>query len=218
MDQNEMMNQLANNPQMLAQLVQTMQQNGMIPNNNPMQRQPMNWNVPTNPMAAMWLANMFGNANNMNNNNRNGQQMAQNQNQATQNQVQSQEQKPDENILPIRVVKSPDDIKVYQIPMDDKISLFLQDDLSVIYGKKWTNDGDIKNMRFVRVDGEEAKTPSGEATSNPGFNVNELMANIATLIDSKLEQFKKDYRLDVSQPQNKTNRNNNRKVGEADNE
>lgn len=194
MDQNEMMNQLANNPQMLAQLIQMMQQNGMIPSNQPSQRQPMNWNVPTNPMAAVWWNNMINAINNMCNNS--NQQNIQNNNQNQQTNIQTNQKLDDDITSPsIRVVHSPDDIKIGQIPINDKINLFIQDDASVIYGKRWTNNGAIENLRFVLdTEPEEngVKTSDNIVTGNQGFNVDELMVAVANTIDSKLEQFKKE--------------------------
>lgn len=215
-NQNEVVNQLMNNPQMLAQLVQTMQQNGMIPPNQsmqlPQQKSPMNWNVPTNPMAAFWWNNMMNAMNNMSNG---GNQQNTQSNQNQQQSVQQTEQKSDDVVLPIRVVKSPDDIKVEQLPVDDEIKLFIQDDMSVIYGKRWTNNGTIENLRFVldTTPEEISVETSNNVASNQGFNVEELMAGIANMIDSRLDQFKKEFSID-NRGQSK-NRNNG-KVGEAD--
>lgn len=197
-----MLNQLANDPQALAQLVQIMQHNNMA-QNQPPQRPPMNWNVPTNPMAAMWWNNMMNAMNNANNQNNN--QVNQNNNQVQQQNNQP-EQKSDGKVLPIRVVKSPEDIKLYQIPMDNDITLFLQEDLSVIYGKRWTNDADMENIRFVRVDDNDNSNPANEV-KNQDFNTEELMSAIANLVDDKLEQFKKENSLDIrSQSKSRTNR------------
>lgn len=215
MDTNEVVNQLVNNPQMLTQLVQAMQQNGMIPSNQPMQpvqKSPMNWNVPTNPMAAFWWNNMMNTMNNMGNNG-NQQNAQNNQNQQQQQVVNQDEQKLDDIISSVRVVKSPDDIKVDQIPMNDKVSLFMQEDMSIIYGKRWTNNGTIENLRFIRdVTPEEnlTETSNNTAVGNQGFNVEELMAGIANMIDSKLDQFKKEFVID-NKGQSK-NRNNGRSV------
>lgn len=221
MDQNEMLNQLANNPQMLAQLLQAMQQNGMIPSNQPTptnaatQRAAMNWNMPTNPMAAVWWNSMMNAMNNMCNNG-NQQNVQNNQNPSQPQVAQQNDQKSDDVILPIRVVKSPDDIKVEQLPVDDEIKLFIQDDMSIIYGKRWTNNGTIENLRFVLDTTSEEnnlKTSNNPTTNNQGFNVEELMAAVANTIDSKLDQFKKELAID-NKAQSK-NRNNG-KVGEMD--
>lgn len=213
MEQNEVVNQLMNNPQMLAQLIQMLQQNGMIPSSQPAQvpqKSPMNWNVPTNPMAAFWWNNMMNSMNNMGNSG-NQQNVQNNQNQ--QQAVQQNEQKSDDAILPIRVVKSPDDIKVDQIPMNDKISLFIKDDMSIIYGKRWTNNGTIENLRFVldtMPEENSVEVSNNTTTSNQSFNVEELMGGIANMIDSKLDQFKKEFAID-NKVQSK-NRNNGRGV------
>lgn len=202
MDQNEMMNQLANNPQLLVQLLQNMQQNGMLPNQQ-LQRQPMNWNVPTNPMAAMWwnnMNNMMNQANNQNVQNNQNQQFG----------VQQDENKQEEAILPVRIVKSPDDIKVDQVPMNDKISLFMQDDMSVIYGKRWTNNGSIENLRFILEIPQERNEIKN--SNNQGINTEELMSAIVDVIDSKLDQFKKDYSFTRSQTKSRSSK----KVGDVD--
>ncbi|MDE7431728.1 MAG: hypothetical protein K2N34_07435, partial [Lachnospiraceae bacterium] len=214
----EIVNQLMNNPQMLAQLVQMMQQNGMIPSNQPIQstqRQPMNWNVPTNPMAAFWWGNMMNAMNNMNNNG-NQQNAQNNQNQPQQQASQQNEQKSDNIISSVRVVKSPDDIKVDQIPMNDKISLFIQDDMRAIYGKRWTNNGTIENLHFVleAPQGENGiKVSSNVVNSNQGFNMDELMAAVANVVDDKFEQFKKELAIDNK---GQTKNKNNVKGGEVD--
>lgn len=219
MDQNELMQQIANNPQMLAQLAQAMQQNGMIPlvpqnqPNQSSQKQPVNnWNMPTSPMAAIWWNNMINAMNGMMNNpNNQGENQAVPNNQSQQN-TQS-EQQSDEKVLPIRVITSPDDIKVDQIPMNDKISLFIQDDMSIIYGKRWTNNGTIENLRFVLEKPEqEVVTASNDpAPSNLPFDMEEMMAAVGRVVDSKLEQFKIDYSLDSSNGNNNNNNNNQSK-------
>lgn len=208
MDQNEIATQLANNPQMLAQILQTIQQNGMMAPTQPPQRQPMNWNMPTNPMAAVCWNNMM----NMNNQNNQVQQPnVQSTNQVQQENNQS-EQKIKDDELSIRIIKSPDDISIAQIPMGDKISLFLQDDMSIIYGKQWTNDGEIKNLRFVLEGSEQnnVKTSDNTETNNQTFNIEELMAAVGNIVNTKLEEFKKEYLTNDNYNQSK-NRNNERR-------
>lgn len=211
MDQNELVNQLSNNPQLLSQILQMMQQNGMIQQNQPPQRSPMNWNVPTNPMAAVWWNNMMNALNSINNQGNN--QQVSNNNQTQQN---AQTEQQSDDILPIRIIKSEDDIVIDQIPVSNKITLFMKDDMSVIYGKRWTNNGEMKNLRFILEENPEQNSPQTQNNStvnNQGFNVEELMAAVTNIIDSKLEQFKKDYRFDNrSQSKNR----NNRKGGELD--
>lgn len=213
-----MMQQLANNPQMIQQLVQMMQQNGMLPTNNQgNQRPPMNWNMPTNPIAMMWLQNVM----NAMNNQSNSQQTAQNPQNQTTPQSDTQTQQTKNKVSSVRVVKSPDEIKPNEIPSDGSISLFVNDDLGIIYGKRWTNNGTVDNMRFVKYDAEEPQvqnneeSPNQSKSNNLGFDVNGLMQNIATLIDDKLEQFKKDYSLDRRNQPKSSNGYNNKKGGEV---
>lgn len=194
MDMNEMMNQLASNPQMMAQLVQTMQQNGMIPPNMGQPRMPMNWNMPTNPMAMMWgnnLATMMSNMNTQNN-----AQSAQNQG----NQQPSSQTAQTENMVSsVRVVKSPNEIKADEILMNGNISLFLQDDLNVVYGKRWTNNGTIDNMRFIRETDDaqnESVSKKDASTENVNLDVDAILGKISEVIDGKLDQFVKDYSLE----------------------
>lgn len=216
MDQNEIMAQLANNPQLMAQLAQMMQQNGM---NQPNQKPPANWNMPTNstainmppnPMMVMWLNNLMNSMNNQGN-----KQAIQNNNQTPQNSVQNNQQ-PEDTILSVRIVKSPDDIKVDQVPMNGEISLFMQDDMSVIYGKRWTNDGTIENLRFVLDTAPESnsvKMSNNAVVNNQGFNIEELMAAVTNVIDNKLDQFKKEC---SSNNYNQSKDRNNRKGGNVD--
>lgn len=214
MDMNETISQqLASNPQFTNQLYQLMQQNGMIPANQPNQQTPkplMNWNVPTNPMAAVWWNGMMNAMNNMQNNNQ--QNVQNNQNQPQQQPTSQNDQKTDDIIMPIRVVKSPDDIKVEQLPVDDEIKLFIQDDMSVIYGKRWTNNGTIENLRFVLVPASEdnnTNESNNGVASNQGINIEELMA----AIDNKLKQFKKEFTADIK---GQTKNKNNGRAGEVD--
>lgn len=222
MDQNEIMAQLANNPQLvaqLAQMAQTMQQNGM---NQPNQKPPANWNMPTssmaanmppNPMMAMWLNNMMNSINSMNN--QGDKQATQNNNQTPQNSVQNNQQ-PEDTILSVRVVKSPDDIKVDQVPMNGKISLFIQDDMSVIYGRRWTNDGTIEKLCFVldrTPEQNSINTSNNTVVNNQGFTIDELMAAVTNVIDDKLDQFKKEC---IPNNYNQSKNRNNRKGGEID--
>lgn len=104
---NGQMNNQQITPQMVAQaLSQMMQQNNSVPQ----MPQPMNWNMPTNPMAAMWMNNIMGM---MNNQNQNG-----NQPQNNQNSQQVQQPQQTESMDPaVRIVKSPEEIKADEIPM-----------------------------------------------------------------------------------------------------
>lgn len=195
MDVNEMMKQLANNPQMVGQLIGMMQQNGMIPQNVPQQRSMMNWDVPTNPMAAMWMNNLYSMMNSMMN--QNAPQPAQNQ--TTQQSQAAQQPLTDNTVSSVRVVKTPNEIKADEIQMNGNISLFLQDDLNVVYGKRWTNNGTIENMRFVREfesAQNEVENQQPNQINSGNFNAEELMLKISEVMDSKLDQFKKDYSIE----------------------
>lgn len=179
-------NNLQITPQMLAQaqMIQQMyQQNGsQVPQQNP----PMNWNMPTNPMAAMWgnyVTSMMANQN---------QPQVQQENQQ-QNIQQTTQPQTNNLVSSVRVVKSPEEIKADEILMNGSISLFLQDDLNVVYGKRWTNNGTIENIRFVREDITENKEEEHNASSeNNNINVEELLENISNLVDGKLNSFKKE--------------------------
>lgn len=48
-----------------------------------------------------------------------------------------------------RVVQSPDEITVREIPTDGTLALFPSADGTCIYGKRWMPDGNITTMRFV---------------------------------------------------------------------
>lgn len=195
MDDMTMLQQtLANNPQFAAQLFQMMQQNGMIPQNQGgggmNQRPPMNWNMPTNPMAAMWYNFM----NQMNNqNNQNNQQAAQNQSQPQQQQQVAADQQTNNKISLVRVIKSTDDIKPNEIPSDGSISLFLMDDLGAIYGKCWTNNGTVKNLRFVLERDDPNRSDPKIESSKTSMNQDEIFERLSRMmsemIDEKLSKF-----------------------------
>lgn len=182
MDMNQQNGQIT--PQMLQQALQQMlQQNGQPANSmTPM----MNWTMPTHPMAALWMNNMMNMLNNQNNQN-------QQQNQNTQ---QPQETQPapqkEPNISSARVIKSPEEIKPDEILMNGSVSLFLQEDMNVVYGKRWTNNGVLENIRFVREDPVPVEQPS-QSTSVSSINLEELAKQISDMIDGKLEIFKRDY-------------------------
>ena len=184
MDMNEMFaQQLAANPQFAAQVLQMMQQNGMVPQMQGNQKPPMNWNMPTNPMSAMWYNFM----NQMNNQNA-GQQPVQNQPQPQSQSVTNNQAQPSDNAsASIRVIKSPNEIRPDEIPMNGAVSLFLQDDLSVIYGKRWTNNGTVDNLRFVLAQDDQKEEPSSDS-SKLSINVEELFTRISDMIDEKLSR------------------------------
>lgn len=182
MDMNEMINQaLTSNPQFAAQLFQMMQQNGMIPFNQGNSRQPMNWNTPTYPMATIgynYINPMNGQNNNM---------------QPTQNLPQSSvipiQQQEDGKSFSVRVIKSPDEIKPDEIPMNGEISLFLQDDLNVIYGKRWTNKGTVDTLRFILENNDQNETEKSCDSSKLPINTDAFFEKISVMFDEKLSRF-----------------------------
>lgn len=204
MNMNEMaiMQQLASNPQFVAQFLQILQQqqNGMNSTNQGNPSQPMNWNMPTNPMASWWYNTM----NNQNNN----QQSTQNQPQSQPSVTQTQEV--DNQVSSVRVIKSPDEIKAEEIPMNGTIGLFLQDDLSVIYGKRWTGDGVVDNLRFVLENADQKEVVHSSDVSNSTINPDALFEKISEMIDAKLSRFN-------SSNKNASAKNGNNKKGVEEN-
>lgn len=170
-------------PQMMAQVLnQMMQQNNPVPQVPPT----MNWNIPTNPMAAMWMNNMM---NMMNNQNQNVNQPQNNQN----NQPVQQPQQTDNMDPAVRIVKSPEEIKADEIPMNGSIRLFLQEDMKVIHGKRWTNNGVIENIRFIREEDSSSKEAITEMTPQTNIDYDSLFKGISDMMDQKLDQFRKEY-------------------------
>lgn len=185
-------------PQMVAQaLSQMMQQNNPVPQMVP------NWNVPTNPMAAMWMNNMMGM---MNNQNQNGNQPQNNQN----NQPVQQPQQTESMDPAVRIIKSPDEIKADEIPMNGSLRLFLQEDMKVIHGKHWTNNGVIENIRFVRED-EPEKEVKNPVVTDSFIDMNDLVMRISQMVDAKLDDFKAQY-IGKSKPNQKSS--NKKEVNE----
>lgn len=185
MDTNEMFKQLlTTNPQFAAfaaQLFQTMQQNGAASSNQGNSNQQMNWNMPTNPMAAMLYNNFMNSMNNQGNNT----QSSQNQSQTAVAPAQ-----PDNNkVFLVRKIKSPDEIRPDEIPGNGDINLFLQDDLSVIYGKRWTNNGTVDNLRFVLESDDQKESGNSSSTSKLSINTDVFFEKISEMIDEKLSRF-----------------------------
>lgn len=172
-------------PQVVAQVLSVLQQQNQTQN----QTTPMmipNWNMPTNPFSAMWLNNMMSMMNNQNQN----QSQQQNQNPVQNNTQPVQQDPPTENTDPaVRMVKSPEEIKADEIPMNGSIRLFLQEDMNVIYGKRWTNNGVIENIRYVRED-----DPPTVSTETPfQIDQNAFLQAVSDMVDQKLNEFRKEY-------------------------
>ncbi len=60
-----------------------------------------------------------------------------------------------------RIVSTPEEIKLNEIPMDGTASLFPMSDDSCIYAKAWGQDGKIQTFRYIREDAKpQEKGPS----------------------------------------------------------
>lgn len=58
-----------------------------------------------------------------------------------------------------KVVNSEDDIRVSDVPMDGSVGLFPTSDWSCIITKAWSNDGQIRVMRYVAEELREPPKP-----------------------------------------------------------
>lgn len=183
MDINEMITQqLTSNPQLAGQLMQMlMQSGGNSSNQGNQQRQ--NWNMPTNPMASMWWN--FMNSMNNQNNQRSAQNQQSNQSNTQQTNT-TQQQQPDGRVSFVRIIKSPDEIRPDEVPMSGDIRLFLQEDLSTIYGKRWTNNGTVENLRFILEKNDQNEVRSSNDSSNKIPTEAALFEKISEMIDEKL--------------------------------
>lgn len=81
------------------------------------------------------------------------------QNQQQNNQSQSTYQ---QTYIPGRLVNSPDEIAIVEVPMNAPMSIFPKPDRSEIYVKYWTEQG-IQSETFVRKDPEEPKINASES-------------------------------------------------------
>ena len=50
--------------------------------------------------------------------------------------------------IPGRIIQSIDEVTPNEIPMDGNIGVFVKEDLSIIYIKRWTKDGTIKTFEY----------------------------------------------------------------------
>lgn len=87
-----------------------------------------------------------------------GQQMMQ----QVPNRPQMPQPQPQENVASIRAryINSPEDIQLGEVPMDGSMPLFMMSDKSVIIGKYWDKDAQLKTARYLREpDNEPANRP-----------------------------------------------------------
>lgn len=94
------------------------------------------------------------------------------------------------HISSARVVVSQDEIKPNEIPMDDSITIFLQDDLNRVYGKRWTNNGTVENLEYVRVD-NTAQQSAAPAQSFSNEGLDEFRAEVNARFDQMSDMLKK---------------------------
>ena len=80
-----------------------------------------------------------------------------------------------------RVVASPDEIQVQEVPTDGTMALFLLSDGSGVIGKRWTPDGSIQTTRFAA---EQAPTqPQEDPMSRLEGKVDGLIQSVAALAE-----------------------------------
>lgn len=78
-----------------------------------------------------------------------------------------------------RVVASPDEIQVQEVPTDGTMALFLLSDGSGVIGKRWAPDGSIQTTRFVA---EQAPAqPQEDPMSRLEGKVDDLIQSVAAL-------------------------------------
>lgn len=65
---------------------------------------------------------------------------------------------PQENVYAIRAryIASPEDIKLGEVPMDGSMPLFLMQDHSMVIGKYWDKDAQLKTARYIRDISQES--------------------------------------------------------------
>lgn len=177
-----------------------------------------NWNNPVIPPVMMpqngspqWWQMMF------NPNMMNAMQMAaqQAQQQAAQQNPMVQPQQPTQNAAPAvmqtmnqissaRVITSTEDIKPSEVPVDDTVRLFLTDDLQTIYGKKWDNNGELKNMVFQRVPDEPVEVVEAtdskisEEMLKQGDRITALEDRIDALLNATTELSNKITKIELN--------------------
>lgn len=149
---NDILNQLASNPDMASQLVQIVKLmivNGIIPANTFQQNNQMSWNTSNNPFSEMWKNNMNNNMANMFNNmgNQNNSQPVQNNNSQQEKQTENNTDK-----LNIDVEALTNNISNL---IDTKLNQFVKDyslEKGNTKGKNWNNNN---NKKGVEKNGEQ---------------------------------------------------------------
>ena len=80
-----------------------------------------------------------------------------------------------------RVVASPDEIPVQEVPTDGTMALFLLSDGSGVIGKRWTPDGSIQTTRFVAE--QVPAQPVEDPMSRLEGKVDGLIQSVAALAE-----------------------------------
>lgn len=80
-----------------------------------------------------------------------------------------------------RVVASPDEIQVQEVPTDGTMALFLLSDGSGVIGKRWAPDGSIQTTRFV--DEQAPAQPQEDPMARLEGKVDGLIQSVAALSD-----------------------------------
>lgn len=83
-----------------------------------------------------------------------------------------------------RWVTSPDEILPKEVPMDNQLYLFPQEDYQCIYGKIWTKNGQLMTFRFLP---EKNETPA--TTQNQSPDISQTLNGFANAIDQRLATF-----------------------------
>ena len=80
-----------------------------------------------------------------------------------------------------RVVASPDEIQVQEVPTDGTMALFLLSDGSGVIGKRWAPDGSIQTTRFVAE--QVPAQPVEDPMSRLEGKVDGLIQSVAALAE-----------------------------------
>ncbi len=109
-------------------------------------------------------------------------------------QQQNQQQAPP-SVIPGRPVKTIDDVKPNEVPMDGTICFFPLSDMSYIYAKQWGSDGKLETVPYQRV---QTPTSDSSAQQEPQ-QVAPDFSNEFTTLNQKLDSMLKTMSaLDVS--------------------
>lgn len=93
-----------------------------------------------------------------------------------------------------RVVASPDEIQVQEVPTDGTMALFLLSDGSGVIGKRWAPDGSIQTTRFVA---EQAPAqPHDDPMSRLEGKVDGLIQSVAALSEQSRPRARRSSKVE----------------------